>query len=43
MIFKILLIILVALPVIVFAVWAYLQVVAYVRDRNRAEKMRRRN
>lgn len=40
--FKILLIILIALPVVALAIYLYLQVVEYIRAKNRSEKMARR-
>ncbi len=42
MFFKILLIILIALPVVALAIYLYLQVVEYIRAKNRSEKMARR-
>ncbi len=42
MVFKILLIILIALPVVALATFLYFQVVEYVKAKNRAEKEARR-
>ena len=42
MIFKIILIILIALPVVALAVYLYLQLLNYIRAKNRSEKTARR-
>jgi hypothetical protein len=42
MIFKILLIILIALPVVALATFLYFQVLEYIRAKNRSERMARR-
>lgn len=42
MIFKILLIVLIAAPVVALAAWLYFQVLAYIRAKNRSEKEARR-
>lgn len=42
MFFKILLIILIALPVVAFAVYLYFQVVEYIKAKNRSERVARR-
>ena len=42
MFFKILLIILIALPVVALATYLYIQVVEYIKAKNRSERMARR-